>query len=1241
LRVQVLSLVLLLSLSLSLATPLIRVANATRTITFSGYTWDVKSSSTPVGPPGPPKTGNYWWDGEETVSVDAQGYLHLKVKYMNGKWWCSEVSLTRSLGWGKYTFWVNSRVDFDQVDPHDQFVVGGFFIYQTDHKEFDMEFTRWNGEAPDSDNGNYAVQCDSGPPTPYVDYFNFRLNPDQTGLAYSSHFIDWRQTSVVFTSIHGHYDNPPGGGYFTTPWPDSKTLSLCLPYFPQPQNERVHMNLYLYGATPTNASKVYELIIQKFQFTSYDTIPPSNPANLWSTSHTIGVWSSDNTVDVEWSGGTDDSSGVWGYARAWDTSPWTIPSATVDQTITYCISFPLSTGNSWYFHLRTVDYAGNWNPNAIHIGPFYIDVDPPTKPTLSYPTSGTSTSNSIPTFLWNPTGDSGSGVNSYTFQIDTSTTFNSGNLRTVPGITSTSYTLTSPLASGTWYWRVNAIDKVGNVGSYSDYWSITIQPNLPPASFDFGMSNNGGIMVTQGDSGSNTITVTLVSGSSQSVSLSYSGQPSGTSVVLNPSSGNPTFSSSCTIGTSSSTPTGSYTIIITGSAGQTHTTSFTLTVNSPLTAEWTSIGDLPEQLGMFSSVVVNDSVYIIGGEKVVNGTVYRRNTVCFAHIQSDGSLSSWVSTTPLPEERSNSATVEYADKIYVIGGGKTSWWMEQDQVWYASVKADGTIDQWLSTTSLPYHATGHFAFVCNGRMYVMGGWTGYEWVSGGYYSQINPDGSLGSWTAIPPLPEYRREAQAIVHGNRVYVVGGYYITTAKDTVFYADINSDGSVGTWKATTVLPKTLASHSLLLSGDDVYVIGGWTDDGVPSNSVFKGRINDAGTIDYWSKTSSLPVPLEEHCSIICNDRIYVMGGESPNGVQSHIYERTDLYTLPVGAEDPNAVLDSETILNSVSGQTIKASLGSTVSIDMTYQIWSSAGPGIIKQALLIFSWTPSWPPPSGYYIPLYNGQPGYAPGVTQTTTVQITVPSDPGTYYVWFGSGAEYSMQDAVNKYANPLSTPAHIKIIVMDTDVSTAAFDIADGGEYNVYFVYPDYQGLKPPGVFNAWVSDWCATGFMEGLSANHQNEATDTNAALIDTSSGAIKTHGETIVLFGGPLVNAPVHYYETNRIAPLYYQNDGGTLYWYRSDGTRVDSTALLGSQKSSHDMFVVESFIDGNGNHVFIVYGYGWKGTFAAGLLFRSVIYPNIGSYSNSWYVFRWTDANGDGFVDQNEIDPIPVAQG
>src|SRR5437667_69712 len=96
----------------------------------------------------------------------------------------------------------------------------------------------------------------------------------------------------------------------------------------------------------------------------------------------------------------------------------------------------------------------------------------------------------------------------------------------------------------------------------------------PASSFDFSLLDSGGITVNPGSSGSNTITVTLVSGPTQGVTLSVSGFPIGGSATFfdgcmgQPTcTVSPTRSVTLTITTSSSTSPGVYIITVKGVGG--------------------------------------------------------------------------------------------------------------------------------------------------------------------------------------------------------------------------------------------------------------------------------------------------------------------------------------------------------------------------------------------------------------------------------------------------------------------------------------------------------------------------------------------------------------------------------------------------------------------------------------------------------------------------------------------------
>ena len=209
----------------------------TRTISFSGHTWTVKSSAGKVGP-GP----NSFSSSPDNVWVDGQGRLHLKITRTKGRWYCAEVVNTQSLGLGTYTWTLDSPVD--ALDPN---VVLGLFTWNDDpayhHRELDVEFARW-GNAADPTNGQYVVQ-------PYDGSGNLLRITQPLGAVPSSHGFTWGATSVRFTSSSAS----------PSPW------IYAGADVPAPGGENARMNLWLFrGAGPVNGQPV-EVVIGSFTFT--------------------------------------------------------------------------------------------------------------------------------------------------------------------------------------------------------------------------------------------------------------------------------------------------------------------------------------------------------------------------------------------------------------------------------------------------------------------------------------------------------------------------------------------------------------------------------------------------------------------------------------------------------------------------------------------------------------------------------------------------------------------------------------------------------------------------------------------------------------------------------------------------------------------------------------------------------------------------------------------------------------
>ena len=109
-----------------------------------------------------------------------------------------------------------------------------------------------------------------------------------------------------------------------------------------------------------------------------DTTPPNDPTNVVSNSHTVGTPSNDNTIDIAWEVGTDPGgSGVDGYDTAFNntSTPTCSQSKDLEEGATGTTSSALGD-DSWYFHVCTVDKAGNWTSTVV-LGGFVIDTTPP------------------------------------------------------------------------------------------------------------------------------------------------------------------------------------------------------------------------------------------------------------------------------------------------------------------------------------------------------------------------------------------------------------------------------------------------------------------------------------------------------------------------------------------------------------------------------------------------------------------------------------------------------------------------------------------------------------------------------------------------------------------------------------------------------------------------------------------------------------------------------------------------
>ena len=191
-----------------------------RTISWSGYTWDVRPSGS--GAPGP----NQWSDSAANVAVDGSDLVLSIVQDASGRWTSAEVDNQQHFGYGTYRWIV--ATDLSALDSHE---VLGMFTYggaSPSNNEIDLEPSHWGNLAwptgsatvwQDAEAGlNQSTAFDYTNRPPYVHQFTWLpgkvvyLVSDATGAT----LLSWTVTSGVPTPSsevpminYWRFDNSP------------------------------------------------------------------------------------------------------------------------------------------------------------------------------------------------------------------------------------------------------------------------------------------------------------------------------------------------------------------------------------------------------------------------------------------------------------------------------------------------------------------------------------------------------------------------------------------------------------------------------------------------------------------------------------------------------------------------------------------------------------------------------------------------------------------------------------------------------------------------------------------------------------------------------------------------------------------------------------------------------------------------------------------------------------------------
>jgi hypothetical protein len=212
-------------------------SSVSKTVFFGGYEWRIRDAPSNRGGINMYDPSNAW--------TDSDGALHLRIAKIADQWTCAEATLTRSFGYGTYSFVVR---DTSQLEPA---AVLSMFTWDyagtnPNHREMDIEISGWGD--PTSKNAQYVVQPFYVP----EDASRFTV---PSGIL--THSFRWEPGRVTFRTVRGSESG-------------SKERPIAEHVFtsgvPSPGAESARVSLYIFRSAKEPLQKGNEVVIKRFEY---------------------------------------------------------------------------------------------------------------------------------------------------------------------------------------------------------------------------------------------------------------------------------------------------------------------------------------------------------------------------------------------------------------------------------------------------------------------------------------------------------------------------------------------------------------------------------------------------------------------------------------------------------------------------------------------------------------------------------------------------------------------------------------------------------------------------------------------------------------------------------------------------------------------------------------------------------------------------------------------------------------
>ena len=295
---------------------------------------------------------------------------------------------------------------------------------------------------------------------------------------------------------------------------------------------------------------------------------------------------------------------------------------------------------------------------------------------------------------------------------------------------------------------------------------------------------------------------------------------------------------------------------------------------------------LPQPAEEYTTVQVNDKLYLIGGNAAVL-TPGARATHPARVMVYDLANNTWTEkkNTPFFTDHMSAATLN--GKIYVFGGSGAMTQEAPSATLDTAWEYDPASDNWKALAKLTGKRTAGAAAEVAGKIYFIGGSTDLtgpdgRTQNGGLVVGTNEvyDPATNRWETRKPMPTPRNHPAIGVVNGRIYLIGGRI--TANNIGGYVASNVDvveeynPATDSWRGMNRMPSARSGQGWTTYQGKIYVVGGEHHDyhieGVLRDvEVFDPAAND------WYRLPALPTGRHGVNVAAFNGKLFVIGGHT----------------------------------------------------------------------------------------------------------------------------------------------------------------------------------------------------------------------------------------------------------------------------------------------------------------------------------------------------------------------------